>query len=406
MNSRGVTPRRIRRSTIAPALVLALSSPVMGGVLDKPASPDGGVWHIRQIPLSGDWYHGWVEFRRLTPLDRGIRYRHGFHAIYTAYVIPGGEYALGLRYRAGEKAKVHVMVFDRWPFDAKARRYDLPMGPVVRTDREVVEYRWRIGISRRSPGSRLFIVVEAEPPVGREAVRFRHSIYLVGSPRRPKDLLGRGITYLRGPSDLRLAEIPADRQIVFVEPLGYGPVGAGMWRPDRNLVRNGDFHLGLDGWEFVSERGPDEAMRHVAVGDRGLRLWGGADPVRSGVRQLIQRHVADAPSLLLSATVMIENGGKSPADSGAVPLAVSVCYVDIKDAEHCGPDAYRKNFTTAASGKRGELTVRLVEGEWYEFEEDLTDLAPPPSVIRSISIEGGGVEDAEAWVRGVSLATR
>jgi len=404
MSLRGVTHNRPRIFSVTPVLVivLVLSVPVFGVQPNETSVSSGGVWHIQQLALSGDWHHGWILFRRHSPLDRGLRLRHGHHSIYTAYVIPGVEYAIGLRYRDNGNNKLYVMVFDRWPFDERAKRYDLPMGPVVRVNKDVIEYRWRIGISPRSAGNQIFIVVEAEAPVGREAVPLRHSIFLIDTPRRPMDRFGEGITYLSGPADLKLAASPADRQMVFVERPSTGALGTVVWQPDRNLIRNGDFHLGLDGWELISEQGPDQARRHMAVGDEGLRVWGGVEPLLSVAKQRIQRHVANAASLLLSITVMIEEGGKS-TDTVA-PLAVSVCYVDIRDIEHCGTSAYRTGFTTGIPSRGNSAIVQVVQGEWNEFEEDLSKLTPPPLVVTSIAIEGGGVKGAVAWVRDVSLS--
>ncbi len=363
------------------------------------------VRHVRQLPVEGDWHGGWIEFRWLTPLDRGFSYRNGYHAVYAADVLPGREYALGLRYPAREQARVHVMVFDRWPFDAKAKRYDLPMGPVVRTGRHTIEYRWRLGISRRSPGQRLFVVVEAEPPAGKEARRFRHDIYLVDSPRRAKDLLGKGITYLRGPNDLYLVEAVTEQPVIIVEAADYGSADSvdRAWLRGRNLIRNGDFELGLTGWELISDEGQDTAMRHLAVGDDGLRFWSDDERLDFGVRQRLLRHIGHGESLQLAATLRIDREGPASTGRPTSPLAISICYTGQDDSEHCGAGAQRWRFTIRAGKDRHNGTVRIPKGEWYEFEFDLLKLSPAPEVIKSVTIEGGGVAKSEAWVRSISL---
>ena len=380
------------------------STGVLAPALDTPASDLGpetpgtvyrlmpsGTWHARWVGSGGGYGgHG-------TPVLHG-----SYMAVYMAAVEPGQMYDLGLRLQAELNTRIRVAVFDRPPWAAGARRFDLPMGPVVRTVSPEVEYRWHVGISPHSEGHTMFITIEAAPGTPAEWHRLWYAIYLARAPRRPMDSFGRGVTYLSGPSDLVLARGEERPLMVVVAPEpsagGGGPAGTG-WVP--NLIRNGDFGRGLEGWELFPGDDTTVAGR-VAVDDSGLMVRGGATPV--GVRQVLQRRVTPGRPLLLRVAVRLERERGTAGDAGAAPaLEVSVCYLDEGDEEHCGARAWRRRFVTEAAGGSGTQTVRVPPGVWYEFEDDLGRLSPAPVVITSVGVTGGAAAEGVARVRGIWL---
>ena len=394
------TWRWLARVVAGMALVAGMTAPG----LDAPAGDWGpgmagaayrlvpsGTWHARRMG-SGAGYGG-----HGTPVLQG-----SYTAVYVADVEPGQIYDLGLRLQAELNTRVRVAIFDRPPWAAGARRFDLPMGPVVRTVSPEVEYRWHVGISPRSEGRAMFITIEAVPGTPADWHRLWYAIYLARAPRRPMDSFGRGVTYLAGPSDLVLARGEERPLMVVVAPdpaaSGRAPAGSG-WVP--NLIPNGDFGRGLEGWALLPGN-DDAAAGRVAVDDDGLIVRGGG-AARAGVRQVLQRRVASGRPLLLGTVVRLEQGEAAGDAGAAAVLEVSVCYLDERDEEHCGARAWRRRFVTQVAGGSGTETVRVPPGVWYESEDDLGRLTPAPAVITSVGITGGAAVGGMARVRAIWL---
>ena len=393
------------RITITLALFL-LALPVSGKAEPGRHSGQKRAW---QLPATGQWYEGQGFNRAYTPLDRASKFGSGYNIIYLADLEPGLDYTLGLRYPTSTGANPSITLSDRWPFDPEAKHYKLPMGPVVRTDPDWIEYRWRLEVSGRSQGNLAFIVVEPNPRGAASSNRFRHFMYLVTPSVRPMNQLGSGITYLRGPSDLFLHQTTNTAGYVIEYP--YGRTGSRHNRQDNrrangNLIVNGDFRQGLQGWKIFSEQGDAAAVDHVATGREGLRIWSDGQAVRSGVRQTIQRDVHDAQSLVLEMDFRIDqnSGSSSRAEIPAVEL--TICYLDVKGNDHCGKEAYRARFTTHRAARSADGSVRVNLGKWFPFEDELINLNPRPQVVKSVAVAGGQSPGQEVWIRRIHLTER
>ena len=396
----------IRIPTIVLAMFL-LAFPVSGKAEPGRHSGQGRAW---QLPATGEWYEGQQGFNRADkPLDRASKFGSGYNTIYLADLEPGLDYTLGLRYPTSTGANPSIILSDRWPLDPEAKHYKLPMGPVVRTDPDWIEYRWRLEVSGRSQGNLAFIVVEPSPRGAASSNRFRHFMYLVTPSVRPMNQLGSGITYLRGPSDLFLHQATNTAGYVIEYP--YGRTGLRHNRQDNrrangNLIVNGDFRQGLQRWKIFSEQGDAAAVDHVATGREGLRIWSDGQAVRSGVRQTVQRDIQEAGSLVLEMELRIDKdpGALSLADAAAVEL--TICYLDGEGKDHCDGDAYRVRFTAHRQAGSADGTIRVNTGQWFSFTDDLMDLDPGPRVIKSVAITGGQSPGQDAWIRKIHLTER
>ncbi|MDF1525178.1 MAG: hypothetical protein RRA15_13475 [bacterium] len=390
---------RIATALVIPLLLL----PVFGRAGQRGADIQ---WRAIQLPATGQWYEGQGFNRADTPLDRSGPLGNGYNTIYLVDLEPGLDYTLGLRYRADAGKELSAELFDRWPYDPEARSYKLPLGPVVRTDPDWIEYRWRVGVSDRSRGNLAFVAVQARPRGAGPTSRFRHFMYLTTPAVRPMNHVGTGITYLRGPSDLFLPQTTDQVQYVVEYPYdARGPDnGPGTdWRPGGGLIFNGDFSQGLQGWDLFSEGEDGDAVDHVASGKDGLRIWSDSKALRSGVKQVIQREVRDAGSLVLEMELRIDKdpGGLSQTDAGAIEL--SICYLDSEGKDHCGDEAYRTRFTTHRQSSPADGVVQITIGKWFFFESELMDLTPGPQVIKSVSVAGGQSPGQDAWIRQIHL---
>jgi hypothetical protein len=364
------------------------------------------VW---QLPASGKWYEGQRLLRADTPLRRASSLGGGRSAIYIADLEPGQSYTLGLRYPADSKFDPAVSLFDRWPMDPQSKRHKLPMGPVVRTDPEWTEYRWRLGVSGRSQGNLAFVAVQGSSRTAVSAGPFRHYIYLVTPAVQPKNSFGTGATYLAGPSDLFLPRSTGPVQYIVEYPYaGYRPADHGDYnrKTNGNLIFNGKFRQGLQGWEMFSRKGIEAAADHVATGADGLRIFSSGEPLLAGVEQAIQRDVQTAGSLVLGMELRIGSSARIINGNPGSPAELSVCYLDTEGGDRCGDDAYRILFTTERQNRPGDGTVRVNKGQWFSFEDELMDLDPRPQMIKSVSISGGRIKGKDAWIRQVYLIER
>lgn len=388
--------------------VLILCLPVIGQA--EPGRSDSN-WRVIELPGTGEWLEGRTTYRQGSVLDRSGAIGKGEYYIYLVDLAPGADYTLGLRYPVDAGARPSVTLFDRWPMDPGAKRYRLPMGPVVRTNNEKIEYRWRLGVSSRSGGNLAFVVVDAGSGLTAARDRFRHFMYLTTPAVRPQNQFGTGITYLRGPSDLMLQKTAGIVDYIVEYPFrrsaSSGDYGE-EWRLRGNLVFNGDFRQGLQGWEVLAGGTGSGSAGRVVVGDEGLLLRIESPDVQLGVSQMIKRDVHGARSLRLALDLRFDRRSDKRLMDADEPAAVEliICYLDAERSEHCGSGAYRQSFSAGNVNRRGGQFVGIKMGEWYRFEDELMDLNPEPDVIESISITGAGPKNNEILIGGVILAVQ
>jgi len=337
----------------------------------------------------------------------GFRYASSYSLIYLFNAVPGA-YSLVFSYPAGDvNLKPMISLFDRWPYDPLAKRYDLPMGPIITTNRKKIEYRWNMGISPASTGSLLYIAVEV--PTGAHGSNiFPHDIYITGPPSSPMFTREDGITFLSGPNNLVLAngresvsyavdktEPPFDANALPAIPI------------PGDLVRNGSFRNGLNHWAPHRDRTAAENVQSISLADRILKIKASQGNTREGVMQDIHEDVTGASSLLLMADVLVKEqtrGGLGP-DGRDAPIAIAVAYKVASGKEDTRKLFFWKGFYALPSEdlEKDSGGQMVPGGQWYRTTFDLMQLEPKPATILFVSLEGSGWPAREGWIRDVHL---
>lgn len=347
-------------------------------------------------------------FMSTSPLDRGFRYPDGAHHLYAIPVRPGDLYSLCLMFPAFRPG-VAVTLFDRWPWAPGARWAHLPF-PALNGSTGPFELYWRFGISRRSPGAFVYVVVETSSPLDRDRHLLPHTIF-INSPAVQRSA-GSDVHFMEGPREFLAVGSDYSGQ-----PAGGGaPLGgaespeAGQWIPPEllnrplpgDLLRNGRFQQGLAHWEPSAS-----ASALVAVTDEGLRLFSGKARGKVRVVQTLSEEVRGASALFLRMRVKVSKQ-TSPASDREVPVSVSVCYEDVDGVLRCGKKAFRHGFYTLepAEGESPAEAQKVAPGLWVDYVTDLTDLEPRPAIIKSVAIEGAGWPEWEGWVQQAHLLKR
>lgn len=358
---------------------------------------------VVQLPDSGQW----IECP-LDPHERPIAQEAGIvgpqRFLYLLELRPGADYTLGLRYAAALQVKPILTLFDRWPQLPQANAYRLAAGPVVRTDHTKIEYRWRLGVSSRSPGDLAFLAVEVPPQSFGRGHTFRHALYLTTPAISPLQQRGEGITYLRGHDDLLLAETGPSDDYRVVSPFACHRVPAGEQEPGtagENLVTNGDFAQGLRGWQLRPA-----GAEGVGVFRGRLRLWSRDSARPSGVVQPLDIRTPRGAPLRLSIDMRIDAQAEPIGTSGSAPLTLAVCYRDGQGADHCGENAFRRRFTLRL-GEKQRLprdAVPVPRGEWARYAFDFSELNPRPRQLTRVELSGRGAPERDVLVRSIHIS--
>lgn len=336
---------------------------------------------------------GGVWYRTGSPLDRGLNDGSGYVALYAVEVVPGAQYTLQLK-APHSLSHIRAYVVDRWPGDAGARRNPLPTGPVVIAPHaRRVTYRWRIGVSARSRGDVLYLLVRYPQDPGRRS-SLAPRIVVFSPPISPMHAAGHGVTYLQGPSGLMLMD---DATMTPSMGLAAMPDRFGADRRGRessgDLVSNGLFTAGLKNWNPIhADRQGDVGPR---VGADGLGLLPG-----TGVRQQLDADVGRDDALVLSADVRVD---REPHAAAGPAMTIAVCYRDELGHRHCGDQAYRSVFYAGRTpAGRDAHRETVPNGRWHRFRVDLMQVQPRPEHIESISLIGPA-RAGSARVREVHL---
>jgi hypothetical protein len=181
-----------------------------------------------------------------------------------------------------------------------------------------------------------------------------------------------------------------------------------------NLVQNGDFGAGLDGWRA---RDTQEANRPDRPGEREVvtaEIDGVPRPAlrvarasrfethnETGVEQEIPVDVSVYPRLLLTALVKVQ---AASLDGGGYlgteyPMMLRLRY---RDAAGNGQTWYRGFYYQNAEGRptsRGELVPR---GAWTRVQVDLAELPERPAFLYSLEVLGAG-HDFDALITDLQL---
>ncbi|MEW6720219.1 MAG: hypothetical protein AB1346_07205 [Thermodesulfobacteriota bacterium] len=327
--------------------------------------------------------------------------------IYSFSVLPG---ACTLNFSfpaAAVRLKPQLSVFDRWPYDPAARRYDLPMGPLAAGGGKRIEYRWSMDISPASSGTRVYVVVEF-PSAADGTGPFPHEIYIAGPAPSPVFRAERGVTALAGPSGLVLSDgrepapQAADRSDGKSDSVALPSLPA-----PGDLLRNGSFRDGLNHWTPHRERVAAEDVRSFSLADGVLKIRAPRENAREGVMQHVNADVSGAASVVLAADVQVreQTQGGLGAEGRDAPIAVAVAYRGASGGEESAGRIFWKGFYALERERPGGDAdgQKVPRGQWHRVSIDLMQLDPKPATILFISLEGSGWPSREGWVRNVHL---
>jgi hypothetical protein len=394
----------------AAGVVLAAATFLLAAAPVRAERPDRHEPGRRAIPL-------WVNraplaahfpFMSTSPLDRGFHYPDGSHLLYAIPVRPGDFYSLGLTFPAFHPG-VAVTLFDRWPWTPGAQWVHLPF-PVSAAGTGPLQLSWRFGISRRSPGSLVYLAVETSSPLDRDRHLLPHTIF-IHSPAMSRSV-GSDFHVMEGPRAFLAvgSDHTGQPAVGGASPSAVESAKAGQWIPPEllnrplpgDLLRNGRFRQGLVHWAPSAS-----ASALVAVTDQGLRLF--SDKARGKVRvvQTLSEDVRGATALFLRTRVKVTKQ-TSPASDREVPVSVSICYEDVENVSRCGKQAFRHGFhiLDPVEGDSPAGSQKVAVGLWVDYVVDLTRLEPRPAVIKSVAIEGAGWPEWEGWVEEIHLLRR
>lgn len=332
---------------------------------------------VVELPLGGYHHHN----QMLYP-TRGFRYSGSYSLVYLVNILPG-EYSVVMSYPVGTvNLTPAVSIFDRWPYDSQARRFDLPMGPTVRSKPKKIEYRWHVGISPKSTSTLLYISVEV-PAGGYGSAAFPHSVSIISPPSMPVNTLDRGVTFLTGPTDLVLASGQEAVSYVVERPEQAFDTSALPVLPiPGDLVKNGSFKDGLNGWLPQRDRIASQDVVSFSLQDKALRITGASGKVREGVMQKINADVTGAASLILRADVKVieQTLGGTGTDGSDAPVALAVGYRDAAGKEVSKDLLFWKGFYALPlkSPTRQQLDRRSPRGPGTAISSTSCSSIPSP----------------------------
>jgi len=196
--------------------------------------------------------------------------------------------------------------------------------------------------------------------------------------------------------------------------LAWNAPAAGPFRGAANLLVNGDFAAGLDGWEPRDTQEPNRpdrpGQRTVVVEPidgvlrpalRVARTSQFQTHNETGVMQVLNADVAVYPRLLLSGRVKVRAASLSGGGylGTEYPLMLRLRY---RDAAGNGQTWYRGFYYQNPERRptdRGELVPRDV---WVSFQFDLAQLPERPVFLYALEVLGAG-HDFEALVTDLAL---
>jgi len=178
----------------------------------------------------------------------------------------------------------------------------------------------------------------------------------------------------------------------------------------RNLVANGDFTRGFDGWQQGSRREEDgisgRVLREEADGRWYVRMrrQGSQKHGETFVQQQINRDVTDETSLRLTMDVKVSSHTLSGGGvlGSEYPLLVRLKYRDAYGSE---TELVRGFYLSNPDGRPTTNGVQVPANQWLPVTIDLFDerkVSPRPAQLLWLEIESSGWE-FEAFVTGIQL---
>ncbi|MBN1906172.1 MAG: hypothetical protein JW927_13860 [Deltaproteobacteria bacterium] len=359
--------------------------------------------HVHEFRVGGRHEH------RQQPLfaGNGFHYSRSYTSIYLVNTFPGS-YSLNFAYPAHDiNINPVVSLFDRWPYDPFARRYELPMGPKALNNRKHFEYRWNMSISPSSTSSLLYIAVEV--PAGlNSSIYFPHDITIMPQALSPMHTLEKGITYLQGPANMVLASEGQAELSYAVDKAEQGfDTGTLPAMPIKNdLIKNWSFNDGLRYWTPHRDRISADDVKTFSLSDGILKIRATIENAREGIMQEVNADVSGAYSVVLMADVMVKEqtqAGLGPKGVDA-PVAIAVGYKDSAGGDNKALVFYKGFYSLKSEDTDNISDGQLVlKDQWYRNIFDLMQLEPKPVSIQYISLEGSGWPAREGWIRDIHL---
>lgn len=358
--------------------------------------------YVVELPLGGYHHHN----QMLYPA-RGFRYSGSYSLVYLVNILPG-EYSVVLSYPVGTlNLAPAVSIFDRWPYASQARRFDLPMGPTVRTMPKKIEYRWHVGISPKSTSTLLYISVEV-PAGGYGSTAFPHSLSIMTPPSMSANTLDRGVTFLTGPTELVLTSQQGAVSYVVERPdQAFDATALPVLPIPGDLVKNGSFKDGLNSWLPHRDRIASQDVTSFSLHDNALKITGSSGKGREGVMQKIGADVKGMATLILRADIKVteQTLGGTGLNGSDAPIAIAIGYRDAAGKEVSKDLLFWKGFYALSPEEpnKAKAGQKVPKGSWYRCIFDLMQLDPKPATILFISLEGSGWPAREGWIREVHL---
>lgn len=189
----------------------------------------------------------------------------------------------------------------------------------------------------------------------------------------------------------------------------------------RELVVNGTFEYGLDGWVDFVHRGPlapeglppgasvelvyDQTPRGGTVAIELLRPSDAINTAVAGIRQRIGKTIRIHSSLMLDIEIRITD--QQPPSSGAdltqFPLIIEINYIDTDGQENRWSHGY---YILSDPGVRipRDRATRLERDMWQRIVFDLRNLSPLPRQVTSIVLYASG-ESYQTRIANISLTS-
>jgi hypothetical protein len=221
-------------------------------------------------------------------------------------------------------------------------------------------------------------------------------------------------TLYSGSTSLRLQ---SNQQTVVSASGEFGPLS----KPVRELVENGNFQHGMDGWVEFEQRSPrqssdaptDAAVDLVrenlpqgeAIAAEFLRGSASSEPVQSGIRQRVGKTLQVHSSLLLRFDVKItdqEPTGGGP-DLAQFPFVVKLTYIDVDGQEREWSHGYYV-VEDADHPVDSIRATRIPRDTWQQTTFDLRNLDPVPHQITTIVVYASG-QSYQTRVTNISLTS-
>ncbi|GEM_PF-2756081 len=194
-----------------------------------------------------------------------------------------------------------------------------------------------------------------------------------------------------------------------VPAINYQPPAANSVLPPES------FSAGLGSWYEEVWFKKASSGGEVTTSDKGATFFGKGNS-RSGIMLDINKDVSNYKSLVLKASIIVENQELSGTgwQGREAPVAVAVSYQDVDGVEHnqLGIHDSEPNqmfwrgfyYLDPNDGQAvTERGIKVTRNQPYNYSFDLTKLDPKPKTIHFIAIEGAGWGGRRASVSEISI---